>query len=71
MNLIDLGAVKQAATRILDEAHGPIPATQLLEQVAARGHDQDEVVSAVRQMLDSGDIRFDRNMNLVLTRQMA
>ena len=67
----ELDSAKQAITRVLEKAGDPVPAPQFLNEVVAVGHSLDDVIAAVRQMLDSDEVRFDADMHLRLARQLA
>lgn len=66
-----MGDTKRAIERVLHEAHGPLAAADFLRRIVERGYEPNDVVSAVREMFEAGDIRFDADMQVCLTRELV
>ena len=62
---------KKVVEDVLNDARCALPAADFLSRVIAKGYQQDQVVAAVREMLDAGDIRFDADMRIGLTKELA
>lgn len=67
----EIPPVSSALIRFLEDESEGVTAAKLIDSVIEQGYVAEDVVRAVRQMLDSGELGLTSEMRIRLQRQLA